>query len=157
MLERDDDAESALTVLDETAGEAWHSITIGALHAGLRAYLGREEAPTGDREDAGNTRAREVRNQLLVRELNERIDGLHRSSAVVDYVCECTQKTCMTTLCLSSDEYQEVRAIPGRFLVAVGHAGADQRIVEETRRYQVVELLGARPRPPREQGRWRPS
>jgi hypothetical protein len=99
--------------------------------------------PAQDRE----TRAGE--NQVLFREVNERIDELNEAfrdfSAYGSWVCECANETCVERIELTLAEYGGVRAVPERFAVKPGesHVWPDiERVVEKHDRYWVVEKTG---------------
>src|SRR5262245_16409224 len=93
--------------------------------------------------DAQRSRAA-ARQQLLFREVNERIDALSEGAMFSEYVCECAQQSCNVAVSLSVDEYLAVRADPTQFLIVCGRwSGAFDRIVFETERYIVVKKTGA--------------
>ena len=82
-------------------------------------------------------------NEIMFREVNERIDDLaERNStvAVLDYVCECGQPDCTGKIPLSPEEYESVRRDGQRFVTLPGHETTTlERVVERTDRYQIVE------------------
>jgi hypothetical protein len=77
--------------------------------------------------------------------MNERIaelTGLNDELGVSLYVCECSDEACAESLELTRAEYQAVRANGARFVIAPRHEiGATQRVVEQNRRFAVVENL----------------
>src|SRR3954447_15340250 len=82
-------------------------------------------------------------NQALARDVNETTEELRPSSTFVEFVCECWQRTCEEPIALSLDEYEEVRRVPTRFIVARGHVlPSIETVVAETPRYQVVQKSG---------------
>src|SRR3954454_20069667 len=82
-------------------------------------------------------------NQSRFRQLNEAIEERHESSAFIEFLCECAQKTCEQPIGLTVDEYEEVRHVPTHFIVVPGHVVPQaDRVVRETTRYQVVEKIG---------------
>ena len=97
--------------------------------------------------------ARKVRigsNQALFRSVNERIEELNEAfDAFTPYgawVCECHRLGCVEQLQLTLGEYEQVRAVPERFLVAPGEAHVDravERVVAQSDRYWLVEKRGA--------------
>ena len=83
-----------------------------------------------------------ARNEVRCRELNERLQT-NASSTFTEYVCECARDRCGGTVSLLVDEYEAVRNVGTRFIIARGHAVPDlERIVLDDVRYQVVEKLG---------------
>ena len=92
--------------------------------------------------DAQRSRAA-ARQQLLFREVNERIFALSEGAMVSEYVCECALQSCNLAVSLSVDEYLAVRGDPTQFIVVCGRwSGAFDRIVFETERYIVVKKIG---------------
>ena len=84
-------------------------------------------------------------NQAVHRGLNDDAAARRKYSALFEeYVCECIQKTCTSTVSLTPKEYDEAHRRANRFVVASGHASSrDERVVAATPRYQVVEKVGA--------------
>lgn len=90
------------------------------------------------------TRERAVRHQLLFREVNERIRELGEAENRnrTDFLCECSNSECETTLSLSVGQYEGVRAKPTTFAVAAGHdLPGVERVVERKGHFIVVEKL----------------
>ena len=90
--------------------------------------------------------AREERilaNEILFREVNERIDDITERTAtlaLLDYVCECGQPTCTGKINLTREQYEAVRADGQRFVTLPGHETTSlERVVERHDDYQVVE------------------
>jgi hypothetical protein len=90
--------------------------------------------------------AREERitaNELMFREVNERIDDLADrvpTVAELDFVCECGQPNCTGKIPLTQEEYEAVRSDGRRFVTLPGHETTDlERVVERYDDYQVVE------------------
>jgi hypothetical protein len=93
--------------------------------------------------------ARAARNQLLFREINERVRDLNEGFSLVlplgEWVCECADHLCAERIALSADEYDGIRRHGARFVVAPGdaHVWADvEQVTERTDRYWVVETIG---------------
>lgn len=82
-----------------------------------------------------------ARNETLFREANERLNDRHRSNvALREFVCECSDKTCTKTLLLWPGEYEAVRAVANRFMVARGHEIREiERVVFDNGRFLTVE------------------
>ena len=90
-------------------------------------------------------RARRIgANEVLFREVNERIEGLHETfgvrPAAMTIVCECGDPQCLERIEVPMGEYEDVRAEPARFLVSPGHVIPDvEEVVEQGDGYEVVE------------------
>jgi hypothetical protein len=90
-------------------------------------------------------REQEAVNQTIFRDMNEwteeAIDarfGLDR--AMDTYVCECSDKTCTGTIHLTRSEYEDVRAVPIRFAIALNHENPEvERVTSENSRFASVE------------------
>ena len=90
--------------------------------------------------------AREERittNEIMFREVNERIDELAEKTSTVAplaFVCECGRPGCTDTIPLSQEEYEAIRRDGQRFVTLPGHETTRlERVVERTDRYQIVE------------------
>jgi hypothetical protein len=87
----------------------------------------------------------EEQRHRIFREVNERIRNLSPDhfdrQALNEWVCECCDVTCSRRVELSLEEFDEIHAQRGRFLVAPGHeAGGRARVVQSHPRFVVVEL-----------------
>jgi hypothetical protein len=88
---------------------------------------------------------RRARNEALFREVNERIEDAARAAPidVAQFLCECSNTSCDTVLEVPIAEYEAVRAIATRFIVAPGHESRDiEHVVERRAGYVVVEKHG---------------
>jgi hypothetical protein len=101
---------------------------------------------TGGRLRAVSERERRVGvNESVFREVNERIAELagEFDASSVEFVCECSDRSCTERVTVSLAAYEAVRAYPERFLLLPGHQRLGvERLVEEQPRYLVVEKLG---------------
>jgi hypothetical protein len=80
--------------------------------------------------------------QARCRQSNETAVREARESMFLELVCECWQNTCSATLSMSVEEYEEVRRVPTRFIVASGHVNRlVEQIVEDTAAYMVIEKI----------------
>ena len=85
------------------------------------------------------------RNQVLFREINERIreiGDIQRVSAdePLGFLCECADEACTVTVPLTVAEYEEIRTSPTRFPVKPGHeVPAVEAVVDRRARYFVVQ------------------
>jgi hypothetical protein len=97
-------------------------------------------------------RDRLARNEVVFREVNERIEKLIREGEwlepsarepeSLDVLCECGNAECSTGLRIALSEYERVRSEPTHFLVAPGHAiPAIEDVVTSGAEYEVVTKL----------------
>ncbi len=83
------------------------------------------------------TRRRLAHNEAVFRRVNDEIDRLPREDA--DYVCECADSACTTTIRLDGDEYTRIRAVPNWYVVLPGHERPElEHVVERHDGYVVV-------------------
>jgi hypothetical protein len=95
--------------------------------------------------------ARQVKaaqNESLFRGVNEQIERLTAEFQVVapmvEFVCECSDASCVERISLTHDEYEKLRGVPTHFAIRRGHELSEvERIVEEHPLHVVVEKLGA--------------
>ena len=82
-------------------------------------------------------------NEILLREVNERIEELGERTTTVErfgFVCECGDATCVEQVQLELQEYEAVRTNAHHFLTLPGHdTPAIERVVVRHERYQIVE------------------
>jgi len=86
---------------------------------------------------AGSVAFRAVNEQIYL--IAERSPSLRR----LQLHCECERENCFARLFVAPADYEAIRRFPTRFVIAPEHVSADERIVEETHGYVVVEKLGA--------------
>jgi len=87
-----------------------------------------------------------ARNEALFREVNERIRNVAAGgqSDRYDFLCECADAACAQRVSLTLAEYERVRAVAARFLLAPGHAVPGiEHVVEDDGGHIVVEKSGA--------------
>jgi hypothetical protein len=98
-----------------------------------------------------DSRPREVRlaeNQVLYRNVNERIEDVNEVFAEItssdgEWVCECADTNCTSAVKATLAEYEAVRANPRTFIVAPNHIFPDiERVVSGNGRFAVVEKIG---------------
>ena len=83
-----------------------------------------------------------VRNQLLLREVNDRIAVIVSADgdAPAEFLCECSNDDCAETLRLSLLEYRGIRSSPNLFVVLPGHETSEvDRQVETHGGFNLVE------------------
>ena len=92
---------------------------------------------------------RQARNEALIREVNERIDGIDKKTPGADkddlfeFVCECgRQGVCDATVELTLAEYEAVRSQDDRFVVRPGHETTIlEHVVGRNDRYVLVDKI----------------
>ena len=92
-----------------------------------------------------------ARNQSLFREVNERIQylaevndriGYVAEGATSEFVCECSNTECISTIELTVVEYERVRSNPTWFVIKADHDLAQgERVVSRDDGFAVVERL----------------
>lgn len=86
-----------------------------------------------------------VRNQVIFREVNERIRelaGHFESKSEVAFICECSNEACVELIALDLDEYGAIRSSPTWFVVVPGHETLKvEKVVEKNDRYALVEKI----------------
>ncbi len=90
---------------------------------------------------------RAAKNEIFLREYNERIEAHHKwvGSPLAEWACECANKNCPEPVLLSIEEYEAIRAKPTHFLVAANGEHVDpriERVVQREERYWVIEKVG---------------
>lgn len=88
-----------------------------------------------------------VKNEVMFRDLNERVAHAAEAQGVDDHVfeflCECSNGDCTLRVRLTLSAYEAVRSDPAQFVVALGHELPEiENVVARTNEYQVVEKLG---------------
>lgn len=92
-------------------------------------------------------RDRVARNEVLFRQVNERVRDVSQAFATldpspIDFVCECGNEECATPISLTLGEYEAVRANPARFVVVPNHVVTDvDRVVADRGAHLIVEKL----------------
>jgi hypothetical protein len=92
--------------------------------------------------DAGRI-VRRARNEVLFREINERLHDLNGSFGTNEWLCECSDLDCVGRIELTDDEYEAVRRHGARFVLLAGHEQLDiERVVARHTGYVVAEKTG---------------
>lgn len=90
-----------------------------------------------------------VRNEVMFRAINERIRELAGRFEVgpdpVTFICECSDETCVEKVPLTLDQYDEMRALPARFVVVPGHEAIPlvERVVFRSPAFVLVRKVGS--------------
>jgi hypothetical protein len=103
----------------------------------------RSESESDRRDQRGRDRA--VRGQVLFRTVNEQIDRLAESFGLdgdLALVCECRDRDCLARLSVPRAEFEAVRSVPARFLVAADHVSPAETVVSRGGCYAVAEDRG---------------
>ena len=84
------------------------------------------------------------RNQLIFREVNERVremaNGAHDGKT--EYLCECGDVTCTGRIEMRLVQYEAVRARPNAFFIIPGHERLEvERVVDTPDGYMIVEKI----------------
>ncbi|MHB8470216.1 MAG: hypothetical protein ACYDCH_10740 [Gaiellaceae bacterium] len=90
-----------------------------------------------------------ARNEVMFRAINERIRELasrfdHLDEEDVSFVCECADETCVERVELSPAQYDEMRALPARFVVVPGHEATPlvERVIFRSNDFVIVRKVG---------------
>jgi hypothetical protein len=93
--------------------------------------------------------ARLARNEVMFRAINERIRELaarfeQAPAETLAFLCECADETCVERVSLTTDQYDDVRAIPARFVVVPGHEVTPlvERVVYRSDDFVIVRKIG---------------
>jgi hypothetical protein len=93
--------------------------------------------------------ARLARNEVMFRAINERIRELAlRFEQTADerlaFICECADETCVERVHLTMQQYDDVRAIPARFVVVRGHEATPlvERVLFRSDDFVIVRKIG---------------
>ena len=83
--------------------------------------------------------ARVAKNEVMFREVNERIRELAPAGGATDFLCECGDAGCVEPVGLTLSDYERVRRDSTRFFVRPGHELPDvEAVVERNDEYLVV-------------------
>ena len=97
-----------------------------------------------DRGELDVRRERAARNEILFREVNERIESASEGASLNEFVCECADKACSQRVSLTPEEYEQVRSRPEWFVVSPGHNAPGVDLIElASDRYFIVSKLGS--------------
>jgi hypothetical protein len=94
--------------------------------------------------------ARLARNEVVFRAINERIRELGsrfddaQHAEPLAFICECADETCVERVHLTPQQYDDVRAIPVRFVVVPGHEATPlvERVIYRSDQFVVVRKIG---------------
>lgn len=98
-------------------------------------------------------REQEATNETIFREMNEWTEeandehpGPERSMEI--YVCECSDRRCTDPVRMTRSEYEAIRSVGVRFVIALDHENPElDRVVDENERFATVDKfygVGAR-------------
>jgi hypothetical protein len=88
-----------------------------------------------------------ARNQALFREVNERLlelaEGYQDGS--MEFVCECSQPDCTSTIVMDRADYEAVRREPTSFVIAPGHEILEvEEVITQHDGWMIVQKVTAR-------------
>jgi len=96
--------------------------------------------------DVSTTIEQEALNQVMFREVNERIAELNarwHEAGIGLFICECSDSDCAESVNMTLDEYEHVRSEGAHFAVLPGHQIAEvERVVGGNGRFLIVEKFG---------------
>src|SRR2546430_2064397 len=99
--------------------------------------------------ETSNRDERAANNQMLFRDVNERVKELNEGFTLFtplgEWICECANDTCTERVEMSAAEYEKIRSKGTRFFVAPSdeHVWPDVELVtERTERYWILEKVG---------------
>lgn len=86
-----------------------------------------------------------VRNQILFREVNERLrETVSASEESVEFLCECSNEDCIETVELGLADYERIRSNSNLFVVVLGHELPEvERIVDQGEGFLLVQKIVA--------------
>ena len=88
-----------------------------------------------------------AKNEIHFRAVNERLDELGEAapwSKKTDYLCECSDTSCIEIVELTQDEYERVRSRATVFVVVPGHQRPEiEKVIEENEGFMLVEKVVA--------------
>ena len=86
-----------------------------------------------------------AKNEILFREVNERLDDLATPwSKTTEYLCECSETSCIEIVELTNTEYERVRSRATVFVLRPGHERPEiEKVVEEHEGFVLVEKIVA--------------
>lgn len=92
-------------------------------------------------------KARLAENEVFFREVNEKINEQAEShgsdSHQYEFLCECSDATCMERVLMTRPEYEYIRAEPTRFVVKKNHVVREiEHVVETVPDHMVIEKHG---------------
>jgi hypothetical protein len=97
----------------------------------------------------GSVEARLARNEVMFRAINERIRELAVRFSEADdeamaFLCECADETCLERVSMTAAQYDELRAIPARFVVIPGHEATPlvEKVLFRTSGFSIVRKIG---------------
>ena len=91
-----------------------------------------------------NREERFARNEVLFREVNERIDQVKaEQDERTEFLCECGREECAEPIALTSAEYDALRTDPTTFAVIPGHEIDEiEDVVHTSERFSIVRKHG---------------
>ncbi len=87
-----------------------------------------------------------AKNEALFREVNERIREVTSGAGEVEFLCECGDDACTRPISVSLPEYEQLRANPAQFAIAIDHEIPEvEDVVSQNERFAVVEKHAGAP------------
>ena len=137
-------------VVDELVEAGFEGAELLALTMGLtglettdaQALIDARPGPATRESDVPKRDRRLAQNEILFRQINERLAGGYGDSLppALELVCECSDRECLKVLSIEAAEYEWLRQNPRHFAVLPGHeAPAVEDVVERHELFVVVE------------------
>jgi hypothetical protein len=93
--------------------------------------------------------ARLAQNEVLFRAINEHIREFatrfeHVAEEKLAFICECADETCVERVSMKTSQYDDVRAIPARFVVVPGHEATPlvEQVIFRGSDFVIVRKIG---------------
>jgi hypothetical protein len=90
--------------------------------------------------------AQRAENESTFRRMNEDLERKAESLSFGDqptpYLCECENPRCTEVVMLARSDYEAVRGHPRRFFIVPGHEADEDRLVQKSDKFSVVEKTG---------------
>jgi hypothetical protein len=100
----------------------------------------------GNARRVSRSAAQRAENESTFRRANEdleqKAEALSFGEQPTPYLCECEDPLCTEVVMLARSEYEAVRRDPRRFFIMPGHDAPEDRLVEESDGFSVVEKTG---------------
>ena len=79
-----------------------------------------------------------------IRELAGRFEQASGEESTLAFLCECSDETCVERVELTTQQYDDIRAIPARFAVVPGHEATPlvERVIYRSDDFVVVRKIG---------------
>jgi hypothetical protein len=115
------------------------------LAAGMTAGLFPQHS-LGKARQVSRSAAQRAENESTFRRANEDLEQKAQAWSFGEqptpYLCECEDPLCTEVVMLARSEYEAVRSDPRRFFIVPGHDAPQDRLIDESDEFSVVEKTG---------------